>query len=75
MVSHHIPIIWSIYPPVCLERAISDYQHVCEIEKTDVTSHGCFVTIRVRDGRDEQIVQNEFLNYLLEISLEFQLQR
>jgi hypothetical protein len=74
-VSHSIPIIWSIYPPDCLERATSDYQHLCEIEQSNMTSNGCVITIRIREHRDEQTVRNEFLNYLLEISLERHLQR
>jgi hypothetical protein len=74
-VSHHIPIAWSIYPTNCLERATSDYQHLCDIEQVEMTSHGCLITIRIRDGQDEQTLRNEFLNYLLEISLECHLQR
>ena len=64
-----------IYPRQCLEQAISAYSHVCSVEVRKQTAGGCQIDINVLEAaqsQEDQVIR-EFLNYLLDLSLETQL--
>jgi hypothetical protein len=60
-----------IYPPECLRRAAAAYQGLCSVEVVEESPVGCLIEIHraahIVDGRR---LINEFLNYLLDLSLE-----
>lgn len=68
----------SIYPQQCLEDAIAAYSAVCSVRLINETTWAHEVEIRPIHGQverlDERRVGHEFLNYLLDLSLEYHLQ-
>lgn len=67
-----------IYPRRCLEEAVAAYSAICSVELTDETPHALEVKItpisRQAEQHDESKITHEFLNYLLDLSLEHHLQ-
>lgn len=70
--SVRLPLSAVIYPPECVEQAIVAYGDLCGIEVSEVTTEGCFIDVRMRsnDGLSEDLLVREFLNYLLDLSVE-----
>jgi hypothetical protein len=68
----------AIYPKECLEAAAAAYSAICSVEFTGETPHALEVELAAILGRveqpDESRVAHEFLNYLLDLSLEYHLQ-
>ena len=71
--------LWkAIYPRECLDAAAAAYSAICSVEFTNETPHALEVEITAILGQveqpDESRVAHEFLNYLLDLSLEHHLQ-
>jgi hypothetical protein len=68
----------TIYPQQCLEEAVRAYSAICSVELTRETSGAREVEITPIYGQveqpDESRIAHEFLNYLLDLSLEYHLQ-
>jgi hypothetical protein len=68
----------TIYPRECLEEAIAAYSALCSVELTGETPGAREIEITTIRGQveqsDESRVVYEFLNYLLDLSLEYHLQ-
>ena len=68
----------TIYPRRCLEEAVAAYSTICSIRLTGETSGALEVEITHIKGQaeelDESRIAHEFLNYLLDLSLEHHLQ-
>jgi hypothetical protein len=61
----------AIYPPACFHEAAAAYQGLCQVKIVGETLTGYAVEIRWSAGvSDEEQLRNEFLNYLLDLSLE-----
>lgn len=63
-----------IYPQQCVEAAIRAYMDLCSVKVLRLTEDGCCVEIRGLQNVDERQLVNEFLNYVLDLSLEKHLQ-
>ena len=60
-----------IYPRDCLQQAISAYSTVCLIDIINESSSGCVIEINpTLDNPDPERLSHEFLNYLLDLSVE-----
>jgi hypothetical protein len=63
-----------IYPRKCLEEAVAAYSNFCVVETTAGTSSAREIKIAcLKDDAeqcDENLLAHEFLNYLLDLSLE-----
>jgi hypothetical protein len=61
-----------IYPPVCLEQAALAYSSLCSISVSQDTPVERYIEIEISAGveAEETKVAREFLNYLLDLSLE-----
>ena len=61
-----------IYPRECLAEAIRSYAHLCSVGVCETTSSGCQIeiTAEVNEHNSEAQLVRQFLNYLLELSLE-----
>jgi hypothetical protein len=72
------PLSKVIYPPECLEEASAAYSSICSVTIIGETSGGREIEITPVQGEAEQPDENrtahEFLNYLLDLSLEYHLQ-
>ena len=66
-----------IYPPESIEKAVLDYASICSVKITDRSATECVIELDDRVGSlsKGQQIANEFLNYLLDISLEHHLGR
>jgi hypothetical protein len=77
-VSARVPLSKSIYPRRCVEEAAAAYSAICSVEVVGETPHALEVEVRSVTGRsdmpDEGRITHEFLNYLLDLSLEHHLQ-
>ena len=61
-----------IYPRACVDEAIGAYSGVCDTKVNETTDTGCWLEIMplgVAAGDGDRAV-HEFLNYLLDLSLE-----
>jgi hypothetical protein len=67
-----------IYPKECLEQAISAYSGFCSVKICMEHLGKQDIEISIKEERAEPLgehrVTNEFLNYLLDLSLELHLQ-
>jgi hypothetical protein len=76
--SVRVPLSKTIYPRRCIEEAAAAYSAICSVELTAETPHALEVEIAPISGQveqpDESRIANEFLNYLLDLSLEYHLQ-
>lgn len=76
--SIRVPLSRSIYPRRCVEEAAAAYSSICSVEIVGETPHALEVEITNITGQpersDEGRVPHEFLNYLLDLSLEYHLQ-
>jgi hypothetical protein len=76
--SARVPLSKMIYPQQCLEDAVAAYSGICSVKLTRETSGAREVEITPISGQvgrlDESSVVHEFLNYLLDLSLEHHLQ-
>jgi len=76
--SVRFPLSKTIYPRRCIEEAAAAYSAICSVELTGETPHAHEVEIAPISGQveqpDESKIANEFLNYLLDLSLEYHLQ-
>jgi hypothetical protein len=69
-----VTLAQSIYPRPCLDKAILAYDKVCRVLICNVTASACVVEIEKHSPEvDDATLRNEFLNYLLDVSLEHQL--
>ena len=70
--SLRFPLSTLIYPRECLETAISTYSALCSIDIADETQNGCHIEIESKSPsqQSEDQLVHEFLNYLLDISIE-----
>jgi hypothetical protein len=77
-VSARVPLSKSIYPRGCVEEAAAAYSAICSVEVVGETPHTLEVELRSVTGQsevpDEGRMAHEFLNYLLDLSLEHHLQ-
>jgi hypothetical protein len=65
----------AIYPQVSVERAIHDYRDFCSVKVLTMDlDRSIAIEITAPVGNDENQVVHEFLNYLLDLSLEKHLQ-
>jgi hypothetical protein len=68
----------TVYPQQCLEDAAVAYSAICSVSLTGETSSAREVEITHIHGQaeqpDENRIAHEFLNYLLDLSLEYHLQ-
>lgn len=73
-----VPLSKSIYPRRCVEEAAAAYAAICSVEVVGETSHALEVEVSSVTGQsdmsDEGRITHEFLNYLLDLSLEHHLQ-
>jgi len=61
----------AIYPPECLREAAAAYQGLCSVTVIGESPAGYSIEIsRAPDVVDDKQLVNEFLNYLLDLSLE-----
>lgn len=61
----------SIYPPECLHVAIAAYQEFCSVKVVSETPTGYSIEIsQLVNATDGKHLADEFLNYLLDLSLE-----
>lgn len=61
----------SIYPSECLHAAIAAYQEFCSVKVVSETPTGYSIEInQLVTTTDEKYLADEFLNYLLDLSLE-----
>ncbi len=63
----------AIYPQECIEKTIAAYADFCSVKLFPPTQHSCLAEITAAGSSDENQVVNEFLNYLLDLSVEKQL--
>jgi hypothetical protein len=77
-VSTRVPLSKFIYPRRCVEEAATAYAAICSVEVVGVTPHSLEVEVRSITGQsevpDDGRIIHEFLNYLLDLSLEHHLQ-
>ena len=76
--SARVPLSKTIYPRQCLEDAVVAYSAICSVKLTRETSGAREIEITPIPGQDERPDESravhEFLNYLLDASLEHHLQ-
>lgn len=76
--SARVPLSKSIYPRRCVEEAAAAYSAICSVEVVGETSHALEIEVKIISGQsempDEGRITHEFLNYLLDLSLEHHLQ-
>ena len=61
----------TIYPPECLKEAITAYQGLCTVRILDESPMSCTIQLRSSTAEVSELqTMNEFLNYLLDLSLE-----
>ncbi|HEX8456364.1 MAG TPA: HxsD-like protein [Pyrinomonadaceae bacterium] len=69
--STRIALSSTIYPQECLRPVITAYQGLCSVRILDETLTGYSIEISPEaDLVDEKQLADEFLNYLLDLSLE-----
>lgn len=73
--SRQVTLSHSIYPHQCMERAIEAYQSICNVRVCDTNNDRCSLLIEALMDVDEQELAHEFLNYVLDVSLEWHLRR
>ncbi len=61
-----------IYPGECVDQAVSAYLNLCSVWVCDMTSKERLIEISALEGStiDEGELTHEFLNYLLDVSVE-----
>jgi hypothetical protein len=64
----------TIYPSECIKEAGVVYSELCSVTLQYGTEHSVVAEITSLSPVDERTVVNEFLNYLLNLSLEKHLQ-
>jgi hypothetical protein len=76
--SVRVPLTKMIYPRRCIDEAVAAYSAICSVKLTEETSGAREVEITPISGQveraDESRMAHEFLNYLLDLSLEYHLQ-
>ena len=76
--SIRVPLSRSIYPRRCVEEAAAAYSAICSVKIVGESLHALEVEIDDITGQhersDEARAPHEFLNYLLDLSLEYHLQ-
>lgn len=62
----------AIYPHKCLDQAIAAYSGICSVQLLEMTLKGCVIEIEpcAEIEADADRVVHEFMNYLLDLSLE-----
>lgn len=69
--SAQVSLSSSIYSPECLQDAVIAYQGLCSVQVFNKAVSDYYIEITGLAGiDDEQQLINEFLNYLLDLSLE-----
>ena len=76
--STRVQLSKSIYPRRCIEEAAAAYSAICSVEVVGETPHSLEIEISSVTGQsevpNEGRVTHEFLNYLLDLSLDYHLQ-
>jgi hypothetical protein len=76
-VSACVSLSKSIYPRRCVEEAAVAYSTICSVDVVGETPHALEVEVKSITGQsevpDEGRITHEFLNYLLDLSLEYHL--
>jgi hypothetical protein len=76
--SVRVSLTKTIYPHECLESAVVAYSAICSVNVIEDTPGTREVEITPTQGDaeqpDESRIAQEFLNYLLDLSLEYHLQ-
>jgi len=68
--SQHIALHHLIYPTHCVHNAIAAYETVCKVTIVETQPDRTLVQIHTKGDIDEVNVVGEFLNYLLDMSME-----
>ena len=65
----------AIYPRKCLDEAIAAYSGMCSVQVSEINLKGCVIEINpsADNEADKDRAAHEFLNYLLDLSLEHHL--
>lgn len=65
----------AIYPRECLDEAIAAYSVLCSVRVSETDLKGCVIEINSSPGveADKDRLAHEFMNYLLDLSLEHHL--
>jgi hypothetical protein len=78
-VSVRVALSETIYPRECLTEAIATYSAFCSVDVASYSAGACEIEIVAAGSAhgllDENRLVNEFLNYLLDLSLERHLGR
>jgi hypothetical protein len=78
-VSVRVTLSESIYPADCLEKAVADYSEFCSVEvisrRAGSTEIEIAALVPATSRHDPGRAVNEFLNYLLDLSLERHLEK
>lgn len=66
-----------IYPNACVVDAIAAYDHLCEFRVVERSERDCLLEVEFTSDRKEfqEQLGHEFLNYLLDLSLEHHLKK
>jgi hypothetical protein len=72
-----MPLSEAIYPRKCLDEAIAAYSGLCSVEVAEVSSEACIIEIKPKAEIEAEgtRIAYEFMNYLLDLSLESHLRR
>ena len=68
--SRHITLGHSIYPSHCVKNAVEAYEPVCKVTIVESKCDRTSVLIEAPANIDEASLVGEFLNYLLDMSME-----
>jgi len=72
--SQQVTLAQDIYPMICLHEAILAYQEVCKVSVHHASEREYVIELEKRSSEvDERMFGHEFLNYLLDVSLEHHL--
>jgi hypothetical protein len=64
-----------VYPSACVAKAITAYGHLCEFRVVERSERDCLLEVEFTPDRKQfhEELGHEFLNYLLDLSLEHHL--
>ncbi len=72
--TQRVSLAQGIYPIACLHKTMFAYREICSVSVQDFEEQGYVIEIERRSPEvDEHILSHEFLNYLLDLSLEHHL--
>ena len=67
-----LKVCHDLYPQRCLEAAVNDYKDFCEVRQTQANDDSCVIDIAINPAYSDESAQilREFLNYLLDLSIQ-----